>query len=314
MVSITRQPIKIPDEYGLPQELVASVLQKADPCEKVIKLTDHGITVLDFNTKQVIRNIKSKYYFKLSVSNCGTYAAGSDEYYPVDIWNINTGLPVKIECTFENIFSSPLHTFSLNNELLVTYKNSIYSYEFSVEKNSFIINHVYQIPDALTIILYITHNKYEHTFACALDSGKVYIFNSLTKTILSHNISINLVDDYIMSLIFARKILIVVANDIKMIFNLTTNSNVMVQKPKTNSRSVLYYINITKFYLLPCLTKAIGSSHGLSLMWDVNTGRIIKRVNISVFFGLTGTTPEGTKLVSCDRHKNIINIIDLINL
>jgi hypothetical protein len=314
MVSITRQPIKIPDECGLPQELVKAILEKADMCEKVIKLTDNGISVFDFNTQTLIRNIKSKYYFKLSVSMCGIFAVGSNEHYPVDIWNINTGLAIKIEGTFENYISTPLHTFSLNNELLVTYKNSIYSYEFSEAHDCFIINHVYKIPDEHGVIIYITHNKYEHTFACALDSGKVYIFNSLTKTIISHDISINLVDDYIMSLTFAKKILFVVANDIKLIFNLTTGSNVMVQKPKTNSRSVLYYINISEFYLLPCLTKAIGFSHGLSLIWDVKTGRIIKRVNMSLFFGLNATTPEGTKLVSCDRHKDIINIIDLINL
>lgn len=314
MVSIIRQYIKIPDEYGLPQELAETILEKADSCSKLVKLTDTGISVFNFNTKKLIRNIKSKYYFQLSVSNCGKFAVGSNEQYPIDIWNINTGLSIKIDSTFENQLAAPVHTFSLNNELLVTYKNSIYSYEFSVEQNSFINNHVYEIPDEQDMIIYIKPNYSDNTFACASSSGKVYIFNSLTKTFVRRlDISINPVEDYIISLTFNKHILFVIANDIKLIFNLKKNSSIILQKPKSPLRSIIYEININEFHLLPCLKKAIGSSNGLSLVWDVKTGRIIKRLNIPVS-SLKSLTPEGTQLVSCERHKNIINVVDLSDL
>ncbi len=312
MVSITRLPIKISEEHGLPQELVTPIFEKADLCDKVIKLTDEGISIYDFNTGELIRTIKSKYYFSLSVSNCGTFAVGSNEHYPVHIWNINNGLSVKIDQTFDNQISSPLHTFSLNNELLVTNKNCIYSYEFSQTSEVFSINYVYKITNDV-IIIYITSNKTEHMFACALDSGEVYIFNSLMKvqTIVLDRLIIP-VDDYIKSLTFEKQLLFVVANNMKIILNLATKTKVVLQKPKPVP-GLIHYINVNNFYLLNCLTKAIGSSNGLSFMWDVNTGRIIKRLNISVS-SLNGLTPGSTKLVSCNRHKNDIHIIDLDNL
>ena len=72
-------------------------------------------------------------------------------------------------------------------------------------------------------------------------------------------------------------------------------------------------VYVSNFYILPCLTKVIGSSRQTSYVWDIKTGQIIKRLNyfINIFYTLT---PGGSQLVTCNRTDNIstIDILDLI--
>ena len=183
MVSIIRQSsINLPYEYSLPEELLRPILEKADLCSKIVKLSSTGISVFDFNTHELIRNIDSIYYFNLSVSICGTFVVASNEYI-IHIWNINTGLKVNIDYEFLNeTIEQRFHTFTLNNELLITYQNRIHSFEYSEEQKSWVLNHVYELGDTTGIIC-IKQNQTEHTFACATISGTIYIYNSLSKSV-----------------------------------------------------------------------------------------------------------------------------------
>jgi WD40 repeat protein len=317
MVSVIGLPIKIPEEKEcvLPLELITDVLKRADLCSKIIKLTDDGIAVVDFITRKLIRNIKSKYFFKLSVSRCGNFVVGSSGSYPVDVWNINTGLKVTIDPVHSDLrFEAPSHTFTLNNELLVTVKNRVFSFEFDRKRNSWIINFVYEIMDDNAGICCIQANQSEHTFACATYSRKVYIFNSLSKQVeMVVNTKGMSSDDEIISLEFNKHILIISGIEIKYAFDFNTTRGVLLQKPAPRSRSVMDVININKFCLLPCLTKVIGGSNGISFVWDIKTGKIIKRVDVRIQ-SFSSLTPEGTQLVTCERSSSvsIINLLDLI--
>ncbi len=301
MVSIIRQSIKVSENSVLPQELISHILEKADLCSKIVKLSNNGISIFDFKSLKLIRNIKSNYLFKLSLSKCGNFVVGSNEHYPVHIWNINSGLKINIDIELEDEpTESPAHTFSLNNELLITHKNRIYSFEFSKEHKKWIVNHIYEIPEYSSII-YIEHNNSEHKFACVTTSRNIYILNSLTKTIET---TLSEIDYYIISIMFNKHFIIVAGLHETCVFNLNNNNKILLQNPTLSSS---FYID--QFFLMPCLTKVIGGSYHCSFIWDINTGHIIQNLNIKMNKYYT-LTPGNTQIVSSDRDKRI-KIVDL---
>jgi WD40 repeat protein len=313
MVSIIRQSINLPDQCILPHELIKPILDKVN--NKIVKLSSNGLSVFDFNTRQLIRTIESCCYFKLSVSRCGNFAVCSNENLPIHIWNINTGLKVQINKVFANKSRIQLHTFTLNNELLLPYKNCIYSFEYSEEQESWILNHVYEITENVDFVS-IQHNQLEHTFACATTSGNIYIFNSLYKT--QSNMLVN--TNIILSIQFNNNILVVIGMNGNYVLDISTNTRTDLQKP--DELSNYQYSHIGNFFLLPCLTKLIGTSRvtsfildtQIAFIWDIQTGQFIKRLNnvIDIFNTLS---PEGTQIVTCNRSDSSIilhNIQDLL--
>ncbi len=317
MVSIIRQHINIPENSILPRELADIVLDKADLCSKIVTLTDNGILILDYKTRRLIRNIKYMYYFRLSVSRCGNYAVASNEHYPVHVWNINTGLRETIEDFPFSSDNIPYHTFSLNNELLVTYKNYVYSFQLS-DKLHWILNYRYEIMDSSSNIFCIQSNTKDHTFACVNLEERIYIFNSITKNI-DHVIDIrqrnspNIMDLWFF-IDFNSHFIGIIKGPKTVVYNLKTNSTVVLQKPKSASRSIMDRIEIKKMHILPCLTKAIcGCAYGVTFLFDIKTGQIIKKLDsfMNVFSTLT---PCNTQIVTSDRdkHMRIINLQDLI--
>ncbi len=311
MVSIVKHNLKIPNPI-LPIELLTNVLDKADICSKIIKMTRNGVAVFDFKTKKLIRNINSFWYFKLSVSKCGRFVVGSNENFPVKIWNINSGLEVPIDVELSSEYA-PLHTFTMNNELLITCNNEIYSFVFCNDTNMWKCNFIYEFEN-IKFIAFIKANDSTNKFIFSSDTGYVYIMNSTSTNI--ENILDNFIDKEIININFTNNIIIISTFNENIAFIKTNQldyKKIVLQKPKPKSRSIIHQFYISNYHILPCFTKVIGGFYNLSFIWDLTTGNIIKKINL--YMGeFTSLSPNGTYMVSCQRTSSKINIIDIKDL
>jgi hypothetical protein len=91
------------------------------------------------------------------------------------------------------------------------------------------------------------------------------------------------------------------------VYNLNTMSYVNLEKPKQRTRFPFIMTNIILF---PCSTKAISIFNYNTYMWSTLTGKIIKKLDFYLYSFYT-LSPEGTKIITCNREDGYINIFDL---
>ncbi len=295
MVSIIpMDPSKI--KTDLPLELVKPIFVNADLQSYIVKLDENKqiIRVYDFNTIDIIREVTVPYTYHMSVSKCGKFIVCSDtntvRILNFDDFSVIQEIPVEFipihdEEQEEYCYvrsernGEPVHTFTINNQLLIACSNSIRSYSYNDNRWNEI--HHYTLPDS-QIIVKITANLSLNMFACGTLYGDVYVFNANSHNLIrdfTTRFGLLRADCYpeILSLTFNNNILVTsTASGNNLILNLDTNTTTVVQVP-TFKRA-----HITNFLLTPCVTKFIGYSLFANsvYLWDAITGEIIKTLDI----------------------------------
>lgn len=300
MVSIIKMdPSKITTD--LPVELVKPALLKADSHSYIIKLhTGTLIRVYDFYTLEIVNEVTVPFTLHMSLSKCENFIVLSYEttvrILKLDDFNIQEviqEIPVDFVPIYDKVRDGdfrimrsegngePVHTFTINNNLLIACGSIIRS--FSYDTNRWEEIHCYMIPGE-SMIVKITANLTSNMFACGTLNGDVYVFDTISHHLI-HDFTTRYgllrSDNYpeILSLTFNNNILVASsASGYNIILDLDTNTIQPIEVPPFK-RS-----HITNFSLTPCVTKIIGYSlyaHS-AYLWDANTGRIIRKLDINM--------------------------------
>ncbi len=309
MVSIIKSHNNPPNPV-IPNEVMSIVYDYADVCSSIFKMTTDGVEIYDFNTMKKVRELKTHWLFQMSISPCGTFVVGSNEHSNIYIWNMLKGeLVEKIELG-TGMNGQPHHTFTPEGELLVAYKNMINSYNYSPESNTFQLKHIVEIPETEAIITRFCYNKTKgyDLFACGTNTGNIYIINNSLKKLVSLITDFSM-DEYreIYSLDFKNNKLVASSWGKKnMCFNLTTNTSALLEKPKFGNYRPPFIVD--NLLITPCGTKVIGTYAFGTFVWELSTGKIVKKLDIKLKCFLT-FSPGGSKLITSSRDSNI-DVID----
>ncbi len=315
MVSIIpMDPSKI--NTDMPLELLAPIISKANMYSYIIKKRNNFIDIYDFYTLELVKVIETFYIHHLSVSKCGKFIVCSNETI-VRIFKLDDSSIVQdITVNFVPIYDEkrdgnlrltksegngePIHTFTVNNDLLIACGNSIIKYSLDINRWNKV--HTYVLPDDL-IIVKITSNLTTNTFACGTLGGSVYVFDmNINHLIYDFTTVFGLIrsDGFpeIVSIAFNKNVLVASSmggNNI--LLDLNTNTQKIVKGPpfirSGNSFSIKNYL------LTPCCTKFIGYSmlYRTTCMWDALTGEFIKTLDINM--DQQDCIFAGSKLISC---------------
>lgn len=311
MVSIIPYEHNFIKEIKLADELIDYIIKFSNMSFNLVVVKDYiGISIYDINDKKLLKKIDTFQLKHMSVSKCGKFVVGSN-YYHVCIWNIKSSLMIQsIDVDFVPILDcynicsysngEPVHTFTINNELLIACNDKITKYH--LVDNIWIDEAIYQLPSN-THITCISANLSTNTFAVGDLNGNVYIYNCDTIDLV-HKFStklpgLNRTDLYpeITSISFNKHLIVVSSNSMN---NILFNLNTMTLK-RINSHDNMCMHFLTHLLLTPCLTKFIGSSYrtNKTYMWDANTGDYIKTLDIFVDTDSIFTL-DGNKLISYD--------------
>ncbi len=280
-----------------------------DDCFSIVKKTSNKIEIFDFNTLELSKVINTVcWLFQISVSFCGKFVAGSNEKNYVFVWNIETGDLIE-KIVLNDLDYQPFHTFTPDGNLMIGYATRIYCFSYSSDINKFQMNYTYTIPETDTIITSVVHNSSD-MFACGTNSGSIYVFNT-TSNQLVHTLSefTTNKDEHneIYSIDFKNNMLVASSWGKKQIcFDLAKNTNQVLEKPKFGNYHTPFIIS--NLLITPCVTKVIGTYNYHTFIWDLSTGKIIKKMDFDIH-SEHAFTPDGSKLVISSGDQ-IIKILD----
>ncbi len=305
----------------LPSEIVSLICKIGDIMSYFVVVNEKKwFSINDINTKKEIKRFYMKpldNIMKMSVSKCGKYIVGSDETR-VCIYYLNTFELIKtINVDFDPIYDEerdggfrffgsesngePEHTFTVNNELLVTCNNQIKTYNLDINLQ-WVEKNIYQIPNESKIVK-ITANQGNNMFACGDLNGDIYIFNDDTQELLHEITTRKLLirsDHFpeITSIAFNQNIIVVSSvgrNNI--VVDLNTMNKQKIEEPSMDYPGS--YFSIKNYLLTPCNKMFIGTFNNYTFIWDVNSGKVIKKLDVNIENNDNCMfTPDGNKLVS----------------
>ncbi len=294
----------IVENTRLPIELARHVIAIDDLCSYVITQGDTCIRIHDFYTREIIRTFPTFELLHISVSkliNGITYIIGSNttriciwSFTTIEIINVITEIEPEYipeeDVHFYTRMSNSgetTHTFTSNNNLLIANGNKIKV--FVLEKNIWVNNKTIELADSDSVIACITANLTTNLFACGTMCGDVYIYNinNLQSIELIHELTTREVlmrSDHapaITSLAFNKNILVISSvGRNNLLLNLSTMKCIKIEEPNREMNGS--YFTIDNYKLTPCLTKFIGTIHFRTYIWDVLTGKVIRRLRVSL--------------------------------
>lgn len=293
------------------------ILTHADICSYIIIKKYDRIEIYDFHSYELINTINIEPLTNLhnmSVSKCYKYIIGSDESH-LCIWNIEDfSLIQTIDIKFKPIFDTDehinsntngeaVHTFTINNKLLVANYNKIKQYSNTsgiwIKETNYKINYEHHI------VCITTNISNENMFACGTIYGDVFIFNNSTM-VYSFTTCLPLMrSDHlpeITSIAFNKNILVVSSiGKNNLLLNMDTMSITKIEEPILDYP--FCYFTIDNYLITPCMKYFIGTFNSKSYMWDTLTGKIIKE--LPIILETISYTPEYTKIVSYGEKYNI---------
>ncbi len=307
--------------YNLPIEIRSMIVDYINRSNYVAVIRErNGFSIIDINTKELIKRIDTFKLNHMSTSKCGNFIAGSDETR-VCIWNLKTGELIKtIEVDFNPIYDpvrdeflfmrsigngEPVHTFTHNNELLVASNTQIKSYAF--QNNDWVEKNVYHNESQIVII---SANQSNNLFACGSLWGDVYVYNYDTKEKIYEFTTrqpLMRTDSFpeITCLTFNNNILIVSSvgtNNI--LFDTDTGNQIKIEQPRV--RYPGSYFDVKNYMLTPCNTKFVGSFNGYTFEWNAITGKVIRQLDVNInIYNNSVLTPDGAKIVIHGLYSNI---------
>jgi WD40 repeat protein len=291
----------------LPLELAQHTIAIDDLCSYIITKGDKCIKIHDFTTHQLIRTIETFELLHISVSkliNGIIYVIGSNSTH-ISIWNLNTSELINVISEVEPLYipeneddhyrytlmsnsGEPTHTFTSNNNLLIASQNKIKV--FVLDNNIWVYNKTIELPHPHISIACITSNLTTNLFACGTMSGDVYVYNinNIWSIELVHELTTRaqlMRSDHapaITSLAFNKNILVISSvGKNNLLLNLSTMNCIKIEEPDAQYNGS--YFTIYNYKLTPCLTKFIGTIHSRSYIWDALTGKIIRRLEVSLY-------------------------------
>ena len=247
MVSIIpMDPLSIKSD--LPLELLVPIISQSDVCSYIVKLNKwNRIAVYNFHTFEIINQLETTFsIYNISVSKCYKFVVISSAP-TVQILKISDlSLVQEITVDFVPIYDEerdgefhmigsdsngePVHTFTINNELLIGCNDTIKKYSFCPDTNTWTQNHKFILPTQTTIVK-ITANLTTNTFACGTLGGSVYVFDLNTRHLITDFTTCTALmrsDTYpeILSITFNQNILVVSsASGNNIIFNLDSSTS-----------------------------------------------------------------------------------------
>ncbi len=295
----------------LPIELIKLTFSFEEVCSYIITKGHNCINIHNFGSHRIIRTIELPNLQHISVSNCYKYIVGSNNSR-IHIWKFEDASLIQIidvdnipdipeeEMGYYRLSNSgePLHTF-IKNELLIASGNKVKSY--ILQNDIWIESSTYSLPNEDSIIVCITANPSNDYFAVGTLYGDVYIFDSVNNSLV-HNFTtreILMRSDHapaITSIAFNQDIIVVSSvgrNNI--LLNLSTMNSIKIEEPDRQFNGS--YFCIKNYMITPCLTKFIGTINQRTYIWDATTGRVMRKIGISVDNDCSLST-KGTYLVS----------------
>jgi hypothetical protein len=290
-------------------------LSNADICSHIIVNKYDCIEVYDFYSHELIKTINIQplsILYNMSVSKCYKYIIGSDESQ-LCIWNIEDSTLIQnISVEFNPIYNperdgpnrfigsqtngEPIHTFTIDNKLLVASYNKIKKYINLY--NLWMEETIYELTSESHIVCISANVSNANMFACGDIHGDIYIFND-SQMIYSFTTRVLMMrSDHlpeITSIAFNNNILVVSSigtNNI--LLNLETMTRIRIEEPVLEYR--YSYFNIKNYLITPCMKYFIGTFNNKSYMWDALTGKIIKE--LPVLLEDITYTPQCVNIVS----------------
>lgn len=300
MVSIIKKHNNITDSI-LPPEVINCIFNYADMCSSIVKMNNEEIEIFDFNTLKRTMVIKSPIWlFQMSVSSCGKFIVGSNEKSNLYIWNMLSGDLIQ-KIVLSETDCMPLHTFTPDGDLLVGHDTYVHYFTYSSEMGLFQKEFIFTLPEHGSITR-VAHNSV-NMYAFGTNTGYIFIFNINTKNSvpkLVHTLTQFTNDDVneIDCINFNKNILVASSWGKKQIcFDLTTNTHHLLEKPKFGNYRTPFIVS--NLLITPCMKQVIGSYNFKTFLWDLSTGKIVKKLNFDVHNYHT-FTPGGSKfIISC---------------